>query len=770
MLKISRLFIVLIALTLLPHFLRAQKVALVLSGGGAKGVSHIGVIKALEENNIPIDYVTGTSMGAIIGAMYASGFTPDQMQAIMLSKEVMAWANGKIDRQYIYYFKQHQPDASLISIPLHYKSKLISGLPTNIITPYQMDFAFLEYFGPPSAVANYDFDSLFVPFRCVASDIDSNKAMVLSSGQLCRAVRASMTYPFFFRPIEIDKTLLFDGGMYNNFPVDVAIRDFNPDIIIGSKAAGNYDSPKEDDLMSQIQNILMFKTDYSVPEDKGLVIIPELNKVNVLDFSQGASMIDSGYVYASRRMDEIKKMIKSRTDSKLLEEAREGFKGEFPTLIIDSLYIEGLNTKQSRYVNNLLMRHKHYINIEEFKSEYFKLIADDKFEYINPELRFNKETGFYDVHLKIRRASKFVAKFGGNISSSAVNEAFVGLQYNYLGKSSITLLTNAYFGRFYSSFRINSRFDFARRTPFYLDLDVIYNHRDYFRNTTYFFQDKDPSFLIRNDYHSTISLGFPATSTGKIIGGISYGFLRDEYYQTNTFTRHDTADKTNFDLFTPFITYELNSLNRKQYATSGAMFSMTLRFVTGTEENIPGSTSSDIEKAKKGETYKCRHDYFSFKLTWEDYFKSFRWLTLGFFGQVYLSNQEFFSNYTASLLFAPAFEPIPESQTLFLSSYRAFNYAAGGLIGIFPLTKNFDFRMEGYLFQPYRGIIQNPNNGNAEFAKPLSERYLMGSAALLYYSPIGPISLSVNYYNRDHDKFSVILNFGYLIFNNSVFK
>lgn len=752
---------ILLLLIFQPVF--SQKVALVLSGGGSKGVSHVGVIRALEENNIPIDCIAGTSMGAIVGALYASGFTPDEMEALLISNDVRDWASGQIDKKYIYYFKNRKPDATMINIPFNIKKKIVSKLPTNIVSPYQMDFEFMEYFAGPAAAADYNFDSLFVPFRCVAAEIDSNKIVVFSSGQLSSAVRASMTYPFYFKPIEVNNKLLFDGGMYNNFPVDVAIKDFNPDIIIGSKAAGNYDSPLQDDIVSQLQNMLMENTNYSLHGKKGIIIEPNLPSVNVIDFSRSRAFIDSGYKSAIIQMPEIKKLINKRISGQELEKRRSAFAMKKPPLIIDSVYIDGLNKNQKVYFQRILMRRKHYTDINNLKKEYFKMVADNQVKFVYPRLRYNKKTGYCDLYLAVKRAERFIARFGGNISSTAANEAFVGLQYNFLGKNSTSLLANAYFGRFYSSFKINGRFDFATMTPFFMEVDMTYNHYDYFKNSTYFFEDKEPSFLIRNENYTSLSFGFPATNTGKLVTGASVGRITNEYYQINNFSRLDTADKTHFDVITPYIQYELNSLNRKQYATSGARFSLAFRYTNGIEKNIPGSTASNKDEYEKA------HDFISFKLFWENYFHSFKWIKFGFYSEVYLSTQKLFNNYTATILSAQAFQPVPASKTQFLPNYRAHNYAGIGLINIIPIIKNFDLRVSAFALQPYRYIKQDIETHTAYYGKELSDRAYIGSASFIYYTPIGPISLSFNYFDRTHDRFSVMLNFGYLIFNESIF-
>ncbi len=192
-------------------------------------------------------------------------------------------------------------------------------------------------------------------------------------------------------------------------------------------------------------------------------------------------------------------------------------------MIIDSIYVEGLNENQKQYIDKSLKRGKHYVNIEEFKNEYFKLVADDKFDYIYPKLLFNEETGFFDAHLDIKRVNRLMAKFGGNISSGIGNEAFIGLQFNHLGKNAFRIMQNAYFGRIYNSFKLSARYDFEAKIPYFIDISMVYNHWDYFRNSDYFFEDKDPSFLIKRDNYYDFKIGFPATNKGKLLFGASYG-------------------------------------------------------------------------------------------------------------------------------------------------------------------------------------------------------------------------------------------------------
>jgi len=764
-------FVIIIAL--LSSHLYGQKVGLVLSGGGARGVAHIGVLKALEENDIPIDYIAGTSMGAIVGGLYACGYTTDEIEQLFVSDKILSWLSGTIETKYQYYYKESEPNASWQIFKMTYDSVLRTRIPSNIITPYKMDFGFMELFYGPSAAAGYDFDSLFIPFRCVASDITDNKTVILKNGQVENAVRASMTFPFYFKPIKIDGKLMFDGGMYNNFPVDILNIEFSPDIIIGCKAASNYGPPKDDDIISQIQSMLMVNTKYAVDSLKGVLIEPLLKKVNIMDFSYTQEFIDSGYTATIEKIPRIKELVKRKETKEQRIESREDFLEKIPPLIIGDIKINGITAAQEAYVNRLLRTKKILSKINtgiissgntfrRLKAEYFKLIAEEQAEYVYPELIYNTQFGYYDFCLDIKRENKLVAELGGLVSSKAINEIFFQMQYKLWGKNAFCFTGNTYLGKFFNSGHFRVRMDIPAYIPLFLETSYTMNSWNYFNTSTYFFEDEKPSYLMQNDNYWKFDLGIPITRFGKLVGEFSIGREKDEYYQTNQFSRLDTTDKTYFDFYSAGLIFELNSLNRKQYASKGVLLRLCARYISGLEKNIPGSTSIDTVEAS------YYHNWVQLRFLYDNYFETFGPLKLGFYAEASISSQPFFNNYTATVLAAPAFEPVSESQTIFLPQFRAFNYAAVGLKFIFRLFKKLDFRAEGYAFLPYNAILKTEDN-KPEYGEELSNRYYIASGSLVYHAPFGPVSICLNYYDQADEPFSFNINIGYLIFNKKPF-
>ena len=246
----------------------AQKVGLVLSGGGAKGCTHVGVIRALEEEGIPIDYIAGTSMGAIVSSLYAMGYSPEEMASFISSEKFMRWQNGILDERNSFFFKRDDPTPDFISFKVNVRDSSSSGanflIPTSVLPPDQLNIAFMDLFSKANAACKGNFDSLFVPFRCVASDVAHTRAYVHRKGDLGDAVRTSMSFPFIFRPIQVNGLLMLDGGIYNNFPVDVMEEDFHPDFIIGCAVSDNpsLDAGNKASPVALLEKLIMDETNY----------------------------------------------------------------------------------------------------------------------------------------------------------------------------------------------------------------------------------------------------------------------------------------------------------------------------------------------------------------------------------------------------------------------------------------------------------------------------------------------------------------------------
>ena len=745
------------------HFLLltsyAQKVGLVLSGGGASGIAHIGVMKALEENNIPIDYITGTSIGALVGGMYAVGYSPAYLEQMVKTEAFKNLAYGKVDNKYIYYFKNKDENASWITFKLSLDSIIEPTIPTNIVSSVPIDLKLMELFSAPAALAKYNFDSLFIPFRCVASDVEAKKSVIFNKGDLNQAVRASLSYPFYIKPIPVNGKLLFDGGLYNNFPSDIMYADCFPDFIIGSNVTGNAPPPDEDNVLSQIRSMLVSKTNYNVLCENGIIIEPKTD-VALFDFDNPQELIDSGYAMAMRQMPQIKEIVERRVSKEELDKKRAAFFKFQQPINFSNINVEGLNPKQANYIRKVIEHKSKIITIENFRPEYFRLAADERIKHIFPTAKYN-DNGYYDLNLRVKKEKDLITFFGGNFSNRPINMGYVGLQYNYFRKIAATVTGNTYFGKLYSSVQAKIRLDFPFRIPIYIEPNVTYNRWDYFKSSYKFFEDLKPPYLLQRDKFAELNLGVPARNKGKFIAAAGIGNLTYQYYQIDKFTQTDTADRTDFNLFTSNLMYEFNSQNRKQYASEGSHFLVSARYINGQEDTQPGSTAIDKSKFRK------TREWFQYKVIFDTYYKRRGTLRLGVYFESVFSTQPFFENYTASILAAPAFQAIPESKTIFQEAYRAHKYISGGLKNVISIKKNIDLRIEGYIFVPYESIVKDINF-KAIYGGVFETKRYVATVAAVYHTPLGPLSFSVNAYDKDPQSFSFLFHMGYILFNRRI--
>ena len=410
-------FLLSIYLLLMMSFpITAQQVGLVLSGGGAKGAAHIGVIKALEENNIPIDYVTGTSMGAIIGSLYAMGYTPDEMLELILSKEFGYWQTGMVEEDYMYYFRKPDPTPEMAHFSVDFSDSLqvkTNFLPQSLINPIQMNQAFMALYAQATAQAAWNFDNLFVPFRCVGSDIYNKKAIVFKSGDLGEAVRASMTFPFFFKPIWKNNVPLFDGGIYDNFPVKPMKEAFHPDFIFGSVVSGNNRKPSENPY-NQLESMIMQDTNYDIPEEEGMIARFVFTDVSLLDFPKAKAIMEVGYKRTLSMIDSIKQRVQREVPLEEVNRRRKAYKASLPPLIFKNIYVTGVSDFKNIYVTGVSDAQKKYIesqlhrdindefSMEEFKRVYFKILTYSKIKEIIPHAMYNRLNKTFDLYLDVK--------------------------------------------------------------------------------------------------------------------------------------------------------------------------------------------------------------------------------------------------------------------------------------------------------------------------------------------------------------------------------
>lgn len=749
---------IILALSLLPALVHGQRVGIVLSGGGATGLTHIGVLQALEENGVPIDYITGSSMGALVGALYAAGYSPQEMDSLFRSYLYRLMAEGGVEPRFQYRFKQDEPDASVITLRFDLDTAFTTSLPTNLRSPVLMDFEQMRTFAPVSALAGYDLDSLFVPFRCVASDITAQRPVVFRNGDLAQAVRASMSYPFYFKPIRVNGNLMMDGGLYNNFPSDVMYADFMPDYIIGSNVAHNGNDPSEDDLLSQLRAMMQGPTDFSVQCEDGVIIEP-VTTTSLFDFGNSGQTVADGYLAAMQRMPEIMDAVRRRVPPAEVKAARARFRSALAPIVFDQVNIHGLNQSQQRFVRKSLPHRGSHFTSDQLKPAYFRLYADPNISFIYPRATRHAGQQTYQLDLMVKPEKDLEVRFGGMFSSRPVNTGMVALRYNFFGRSSMRLDARSYFGKFYAAGQVRLRADLSTRLPLYVEPVFTLHRWDHFRSFTTFFDEVRPSFIVLRETWGGLNVGMGVGYKGLLVADARVAESMDRYYQTSDFSNSDTSDVTVFRHFTTGLRLERNSLNRKQHANAGDLFRARLRYVTGEERTDPGSTQAIQDD------HRAQHEWFQAHVRAEKYFLPRGTFRFGLMAEGSASSMTAFQNYTASVIRSPAFQPTPESATWFIDEFRAPTYVAAGIRSIIAVARDrFDLRLEGYVFQPYEPFVRGDQD-LTETAPSLTQRYYIASGSLIYQSPIGPVWFNLSYFDGLTNPWAWSLNFGYVIFN-----
>lgn len=763
-------FLLLLFLSLSSVVAIGQRVGLVLSGGAAKGLAHIGVLKALEENDIPVDCIVGTSIGGIIGGCYSAGMSPEEIEHMVLSPAFIGWINGSPEAGYNYYYHRSDETPQFVKVNLALDSTLTFQFNSTIASDVSLNFAIAERTAQASVISKNDFDSLFVPFRVVASDIFTQNEVVLSKGSLSDAMRATQTVPFFYNPIRVDGKYLFDGGVYNNFPVDVAQRDFSPDVIIGvnvsSKVFDEYPYETDDKLISHsLLYLLLDKSDPSRIPENGVYIQPNLRGFNSYDFGHAKALIDSGYVQAKRQIDEIRRKIERRVSCDEMARRRNAFLNRQVPFNFEGLAFQKFNGKQRGYMR-AIFRSKFtggQFTFSEIKRGYFKLVSEEYFRNVYPNILYDTVHRAFKLQLTRRPQQNFQVGFGGVIATRDVSNVFLGLNFYEFNRILTHASVGFQTGNFYKSALMKVRMDFPYQ--FYGEPYVSFDSWNYLDNDDLLNEVSAPSLptvLKRWNRKYGFNFGIPVRDSFKGVLAFEAINTTDNYINGTVFISTDKLDALNLRGFKTGIHVSSNNLNRRQYPSRGSMFSFAGDFFSVQEEFIPGTTSIQTETVNK------YHEWVRFRVFAEQYFGS-GWYRPGYTADAVVSNQPYFQNYFGTIINAPAFMPIQDSHTLILQNFRAFNFAAAGIKNVFMIRNKFEARVDAFIFKPFQAIVENSEQ-HAEVSSDKSLMFFAGTAGLVYHSPIGPVSLSANYYDDDENQFGVLLHVGFLLFNKHSFE
>lgn len=279
------------------------RVGVVLSGGGAKGMAHIGALKVIEESGVRIDYIAGTSMGAIVGAMYASGYSADELLEIFKEVDIEELIRDDFKRKNKSFFEREDADKRAITLPFN---KFKISFPSALSKGQNIYNYYVEKLNHVKDIGN--FEDLPIPFFCVATNAENGKQKILDSGYLPNAIAASGAIPSLFEPVLLDGELLIDGGVSNNYPIEELLRK-NIDVVIGVDVQ---DSLRKKENLKSISEVMLqvsnFTTHRQMKEkiDKtDIYIKPDISDFTIVSFDKGKEIVASGFVAAKAKVDEL---------------------------------------------------------------------------------------------------------------------------------------------------------------------------------------------------------------------------------------------------------------------------------------------------------------------------------------------------------------------------------------------------------------------------------------------------------------------------------
>ncbi len=372
------------------------KIGLVLSGGGAKGLAHIGALKVIDSLGVKVDYVAGTSMGAIIGALYASGYSGNQLDSIFKEIDFDNIITDNLPRASKAFYERDNDEKYVIKLPFNnFKITLPSALSRG-----QNTYNLLSRLTLHVNETN-NFSELPIPFFCIATNIETGQAVMLDQGNLAQSVMASGALPSIFQPVVIGDQILTDGGVVNNYPID-ELRAKGMDVIIGVDVqdglVGREKLASAPEVLLQINNFRTIKDMKLKAPKTDIYIKPDIKEFNVVSFSEGFKIIETGKQAAINKAEALQALIKKGQKKKITPKIKAQ-----DSIIINKLSLSGKSNYTRAYIMGKLKLKLHEkVSYEDFNNGINSLIATNNFDSFQYELKKTKGKDGYDLYANLR--------------------------------------------------------------------------------------------------------------------------------------------------------------------------------------------------------------------------------------------------------------------------------------------------------------------------------------------------------------------------------
>ena len=618
------------------------RVGLVLSGGGAKGLAHVGVLKMLDSLGVRVDYVAGTSMGAVVGGLYASGHTGKQLDSIIRSTKFDLLISDEIPRESKTFYERKNGEKYALSLPMNdFKIHLPSSISRgqnlfNLVSKLTLSVSGIN-----------EFSKLPIPFYCIATDMATGNEVVLEHGNLAQAIAASSALPTLFQPVILDNKLLMDGGIVNNFPVmDLASKDI--DIIIGVSVQDDLLEINELESVSNILNqISNFRAAEEMSEKSSLTDIyikPDVADYSIVSFKDGVKIINKGEETALLYLKELKAIAKAQNFTKT-----EVKFPDFKKIKINDISISGLDKYTSSYVKGKLrFRTGEIISFNDFSKGVNNLVATNNFDSFL--YKFYPSNNGYDLSAKVIEAKNTTfVKFGVHFDQLYKSAALLNftkkqlflkndvLSIDFILGDNIRYNFDYYIDKgFYWSVGLNSKyigFD-SVNSPAGLITDEIYPEVDKIRmNFSEFTHQFFIESLIKKDIALKIGVELKSTKISTNENAFMTAFATTEY----------TFEDSDFYSFFGAIKYD--TIDNKFFPTSGFLFEGGFQYYFASSDFNNNFNGFSIFKSQISKAFTIR-DMLSMNIDLQGGFKlgdsNTKALSFGLGG--YGSN--YFNNYT----------------------------------------------------------------------------------------------------------------------------
>ena len=577
------------------------KVGLVLSGGGAKGLAHIGALKVIDSLGIRIDYIAGTSMGSVIGSLYASGYSGKQIDSIFKKVDFDDVISDNLPRAAKTFYERDNTEKYAITLPFEkFKIKLPSGLSSG-----QNNYNLLSRLTLHVSDKD-DFSDLPIPFFCIATNIETGKEVILDKGNLAQAVTASSAFPSLYKPIIIDNQILIDGGVVNNYPID-ELKAKGVDVIIGVDVQDNLANRKDltsaTDILFQINNFRTINAMKIKSKKTDVYIKPDIDDFSVVSFSEGRKIISNGEKAARKNMYTLKKIVTKQKAKKQyfkINQAPDSLK-------INNIFIKGNNNHTRSYIlGKLKIKSDEKTSYNHLTSGVDNIVATHNFDNFTYKLLHSEVQEGFDLHINV-------------VESKTTTFIKLGLHYDDLYKSAALVnitKKRALFNDDVASFdfilgdNVRYNFDYFIDKGFYWSVGLKSNYNTFDKNIdASLILDEDEILLqslnkidvVLSDFTNQFYLQTLFRKDFALTLGAEHKRLKitsETFVDANINNEETTFEKSDF--FSLFGKLKLDTYDNKHFPKEGFLFDGDFHLFLSSSDFNNNFSQFSFAKAKMG--------------------------------------------------------------------------------------------------------------------------------------------------------------------------